>query len=136
MPYVTRDMSGDIVAATELPTHSGQEFLAADDPELAPVTLGDHGAIAARKVKAEAYRRIVALVPEWKQRNLIAQATQLLKIGPANWTPAQQAAWNAGDALWTQVAAIRAASDANEALINGCQSKEEIDALTYTWPED
>lgn len=67
-------------------------------------------------VKAEAYRRIIALCPEWKQRNLTAQAAQLAKKGEANWTQAEADAWAAGEALWTQIAAIRAASDTIEAL--------------------
>lgn len=67
-------------------------------------------------VKAEAERRILAIVPEWKQRNLIAQATQLLHKGRATWTPQEQAAWEAGDAIWRQVAVIRAASDRIEAM--------------------
>lgn len=68
------------------------------------------------QVKDEAHRRILALCPEWKQRNLTAQAAQLAKKGEANWTPEEAAAWAAGEALWTQIAAIRAASDTLEAL--------------------
>ena len=67
-------------------------------------------------VKAEAYRRIIAICPEWKQRNLTAQATQLAKKGEANWTPEEAAAWAAGEAIWNQIAAIRAASDVIEAM--------------------
>ena len=67
-------------------------------------------------IKGEAYRRIVALCPEWKQRNLTAQAAILAKKGEANWTPEEAAAWAAGEAIWTQIAAIRAASDELEAM--------------------
>ena len=67
-------------------------------------------------VKAEAYRRIIAICPEWKQRNLTAQAAQLAKKGESNWTPEEAAAWAAGEALWGQIAAIRAASDTIEAM--------------------
>jgi hypothetical protein len=67
-------------------------------------------------VKAEAGRRIIAICPEWKQRNLTAQAAQLAKKGEANWTPEEQEAWDAGEALWNQIAAIRAASDVIEAM--------------------
>jgi hypothetical protein len=68
------------------------------------------------RVKDEAYRRIIAICPEWKQRNLTAQAAQLAKKGEANWTPEEQAAWAAGEAIWNQIAAIRAASDVIEAM--------------------
>ncbi len=70
----------------------------------------------AERVKAEAYRRIIAICPEWKQRNLTAQAAQLAKKGEANWTPEEAAAWAAGEAIWNQIAAIRAASDVLEAM--------------------
>lgn len=70
----------------------------------------------AEAVKEEAYRRIIAICPEWKQRNLTAQAAQLAKKGEANWTPEEAAAWAAGEALWSQIAAIRAASDVIEAM--------------------
>lgn len=67
-------------------------------------------------VKAEASRRIIAICPEWMQRNLTAQAAQLAKKGEANWTPEEHAAWDAGEALWNQIAAIRAKSDLLEAM--------------------
>lgn len=67
-------------------------------------------------VKAEAYRRIIAICPEWKQRNLTAQAAQLAKKGETNWTPEEAAAWAAGEAIWNQIAAIRAASGVIEAM--------------------
>jgi hypothetical protein len=82
----------------------------------------------AERVKAEAYRRIVAICPEWKQRNLTAQAAQLAKKGEANWTPEEAAAWAAGEALWVQIAAIRAASDVIEAM-------DPIPANFYDLPE-
>lgn len=67
-------------------------------------------------IKDEAYRRIIAICPEWKQRNLTAQAAILAKKGEANWTQEEAAAWAAGEAIWTQIAAIRAASDELEAM--------------------
>ena len=67
-------------------------------------------------VKTEANRRILAIVPLWKQNNLNAQANLLNRKGEANWTAEDHAAWDAGEALWVQVAAIRAASNAIELL--------------------
>lgn len=72
--------------------------------------------IAAQQVKDEAYRRIVAICPEWKQRNLTAQASILAEKGRANWTAEELEAWNAGEAIWQSIAAIRAASDQLEAM--------------------
>ena len=62
-------------------------------------------------VKAEAMRRILAIVPRWKQRNLNAQAAALAEKGRETWTPEELAAWNASAALWARVKAIREASD-------------------------
>lgn len=70
----------------------------------------------AADVKAEAARRILAIIPEWKQRNLTARAAELAKKGEADWTQAEADEWAAGQALWDQVKAIRAKSDAIEAL--------------------
>jgi hypothetical protein len=72
------------------------------------------GRIAA--IKAEAERRILAICPEWKQRNLTAQAAILAEKGRSQWTAGELDAWTTGEALWAQVAAIRAASDALEAM--------------------
>lgn len=67
-------------------------------------------------VKAEANRRILELLPEWKQRNLTAQAAILLEKGRANWTSDEAQAWTDGEELWGQVNTIRAASNRIEAL--------------------
>lgn len=67
-------------------------------------------------VKAEAYRRIVAICPEWKQRNLTAQAAILADKGRDAWTVDEADAWAAGEAIWADIKAIRAASDAIEVM--------------------
>lgn len=72
-------------------------------------------ATVTKQIKAEAHRRILALVPEWRQRNLLAQAVLLSEKGRGTWTTEEQGAWDAGQSLWTQIAMIRAASDALEA---------------------
>lgn len=77
-------------------------------------------------VKAEAGRRIVAILPEYRQRNLLAQATILLKKGEANWTPGELAAWNAGAAQWAAIKPIRDRSDAMEAEIDGLATAQAI----------
>lgn len=72
--------------------------------------------VTAQAVKDEAYRRIVAIVPEWRQRNLTARAAILSEKGRANWTAQELAEWEAGEALWARVKALRDASDVIEAL--------------------
>lgn len=73
-------------------------------------------AVNPEQVKAEAYRRIVAVCPEWKQRNLTAQASILAEKGRENWTPEDLAAWEAGEAIWKSISAIRAASNEIEGM--------------------
>lgn len=72
--------------------------------------------VTAAMVKAEARRRIIAIADEDRQRNLTARGVELLRIGPASWTPDEQAEANAIDAVWQQIKAIRAASDVIEAM--------------------
>jgi len=69
------------------------------------------------KVKKEAQVRVLAVLPEWKQRNLTARAAELAAKGQANWTPEEQAEWEAGQAMWDKIKAIRAASDILEATV-------------------
>jgi hypothetical protein len=73
-----------------------------------PVTVDD--------VKREAERRILAIIPAWRQRNLTEHRLSLWIKGRDNWTPEELAAWEAGAALWSQVEVIRAASDVIEAM--------------------
>lgn len=76
------------------------------------------GAIPAT-IKAEARRRIVTRLPEWKQANMIARMTELLKVGADSWTPENQAEVAALEYLWDWVKAVRAKSDELEATAAG-----------------
>lgn len=66
-------------------------------------------------VKAEAYRRIVGVCPEWRQRNLTARAAELALRG-GELSEDEQAEVAAGQAVWDQIKAIRDASNALEAM--------------------
>ncbi len=70
----------------------------------------------ADRVKAEAAKRILVVCPEWKQRNLTARAVELAIKGASNWTAEEQAELAAGQAIWDQIKAIRAASNALEVM--------------------
>ena len=75
--------------------------------------------ISPAQVKAEAYRRIIRIMPEWKQRNTTAAGLALLLehgADPANWPSGKADEVAAGVAVFTQIEAIRAASDAIEAM--------------------
>lgn len=115
------------------PEQTGRDLhaqIVADDAAAAYVA-PEPDPIPAQLVKNEAYRRIVSIVPEWKQRNLTAQAAILADKGRANWTTEELAAWDAGEALWARVAAIRAASNTIEAMD---PIPQDFDDDSY-WPE-
>jgi len=99
-----------------------QEFIVAPDPDyVTPDPLASTRAMLVQAVKGEAGRRIVAVAPEWKQRNLTVQAAILAKqvADGTLLTPEQQANWDAGQLIWQQVDAIRSRSDVIEAQIAG-----------------
>ncbi|MEQ8784174.1 MAG: hypothetical protein RIE06_31290 [Roseibium album] len=73
-------------------------------------------AITVDQVRTEAARRILAVCPEWKQRNLTARAAELAMKGSANWATDEQAEVAAGQAIWDQIKAIRTASNALEPM--------------------
>lgn len=98
------------------PDHTwvGGAWQAPPDPEPVPVE-----AITPAQVKAEANRRIVAIMPEYKQRNAIAFGLEMvLEHGPdpANW-PADMQNMNAAvQAQWAAIKLIRQRSDAIEVM--------------------
>lgn len=70
------------------------------------------------RVKAEANRRIVAICPEWKQRNYIATDLTFTKIIQAGGTltAEQEAARSTMESVWATIQGIRAKSDEIEAM--------------------
>ena len=83
-------------------------------------------------VKDEARRRILAIAPEWKQANLTARAAELtdIKHGRALTGP-EQAEETAIRAVWSQIKAIRTASDAAETAINAAGSNAAVEAVPF-----
>ena len=112
------------------------DFLGAEEQPPAPTpTPEEQAAQFARlkqarilDVKHEARRRILALCPEWKQANLTARAAELAIKGPGNWTEAETAEHAAGQAIWDQIKALRAASNAAEAAILAAEDEAACDA--------
>jgi len=70
-----------------------------------------------RRVKLEAKRRIIAVYPRWKQRNLTARGVELVKIRVlvGSWTVDEQTEVDAIQAVWDWVKSVRTSSDALEA---------------------
>lgn len=80
-------------------------------------------------VKREAERRILAIMPEYKQRNNLALGVELVTShgpDPAQWPEQAQALFAAVTAQWGQIKTIRQASDAKEAAVNALTSPVEI----------
>lgn len=69
-----------------------------------------------QKVKIEAQRRILALVPDWKQRNIAARMAELSVIGQPNWTVSQASEYQTYVNVWASIDNIRQLSDTLEAM--------------------
>jgi hypothetical protein len=128
-----RNENGVFVAEDEI---GAQALIDTFDPVAAVVPLK----VAA--VKAEAQRRIFAIMPAWKQSNLMAQAlNDIIDHGQdATARPADQKATKvAADAAWGKIKAIREASNVIEAKLLAMtkwQELEEHDATTDAiWPK-
>lgn len=67
-------------------------------------------------VKAEAGRRILAIAPEWKQRNLIARTVEIMEVGKTARDAKHKAELAAARKVWTDINAIREASNRIEAM--------------------
>lgn len=86
-------------------------------------------------VRAEAGRRILAIAPEYRQRNLTARAAEIALFEPQPWSEEIQAELSAGAAVWAAIKAVRAASDVAEAAILAATTAEEAASVTADWPE-
>jgi len=78
-----------------------------------------HADIKIAETKAEANRRILAILPEWKQRNYTARAVEKVAAGEVG-----DDEWNAMHTAWQQIKAVRVASDAIEAEINALTDEQ------------
>lgn len=71
-----------------------------------------------KAIKDEAAKRILAIAPEWKQRNLIARSVEITRAKIDGTATAEEIKeGNAIQAIWDSVKAIRDKSDALEAEI-------------------
>jgi len=87
------------------------------------------------QVNNEAGGRILAVLPDWKQRNLTARAVELTALGSANWNAGELAEWQAGQALWDWVKATRAATEAFAAAIEAETDPAAAAAIQPAWPD-
>jgi hypothetical protein len=86
--------------------------------------------------KTEAGRRILARLPDWKQRNLTARSAELLRIRQdvGSWTVEEQAEADAVQAEWEWVKRVRAFSDQLEADVQAGLITTTADIDAAAWP--
>ena len=83
-------------------------------------------------IKSEAQSKIYAIVPAWKQTNLLARSIELRDIKEEREWTAEEITQDAGiKALWAAVKAIRLASDVAEAAVNAAKTVEEINTINF-----
>lgn len=86
-----------------------------------PVPLDAARTEAIAAVKAVAEHRILAILPEHKQRNLIARAVEIAAthagLSPELYPEPERSEWSTGQGLWERIKALRAASDRLELSI-------------------
>lgn len=107
-------ISSDDVAVQEIiDTFDGHAW------ELAQVTAA---------IKETARARITAVMPEWKQANATARAVELVSMGQTSGPE-----WEAMQAAWAWVKAVRAYSDALEVQAAALEHPMSLD-ISANWP--
>lgn len=107
---LTPEQWQDLVDHPDQRRWNGAEIVHFDQPP-PPVTVD--------QVKIEANRRILAIMPAYKQNNALAFAAEtMMQYGadPADWPPERQAMQAEATAAWTAIKAIRTRSDEIEAM--------------------
>lgn len=122
--------------------------LMCSDPDLAAQIAASFDAVAYElphaiaRVNQEAYDRIVAIMPPYKQNNNMAlglQNTMAFGADPAKWPADQQAILQTVNAQWAQIKAIRDASNIINANLATKTDWTELYAYDpkadQTWPK-
>lgn len=85
-----------------------------------PEEVAEMRAAKVAAIKAEATRRILALMPDHDQRNSLALGMEMVTTygpDPAGWPAEMRARYEADLAIWSEIKAIRARSDQLEAAL-------------------
>ena len=84
-------------------------------------------------IKAEASARILAVIPDWKQRNMLARSVELLEIRESGeiLTASELSELDGIRNAWSWARSVRAYSDQLEALV---AQGEAVDPATAEWP--
>lgn len=101
------------------PLEAGETCVPADSLD-AVKSAGQRVAEQIADIKKQAMIAILAIAPEWKQRNMMARSLELeRKDRKQGLTAEEQAEIDAMESVWAQVKAIRTQSDADEAALLG-----------------
>ncbi len=113
----------------------------------AEISAATQAALAQRvaAIKVEAATRILAIAPEWAQRNLTARAADLALLYPGtkgiDLPEPERSEYLAGQAVWERIRAIRDASNSIEAALAAAATKGASEAdvravdVVSMWPE-
>lgn len=105
-----------------------QEWLAAGNTPDPAETLAGVIVVKVIDVKHEANRRILAIMPDWKQRNSIARAAELSrKESKGTATPEEITELDQLETTWAGIKAIRSASDSIEAEVAALTTIEAVE---------
>jgi len=99
------------------------------DAKKIPTELTEIKSILTTQIKAQAMKDILAIAPEWKQRNMLARGLELQHKGAVNWSAAERVEIDAIQAIWAEIKAVRDNSDVGEKQINEAASISELPAL-------
>lgn len=104
-----------------------------------PITDAERSVMVAERialVKAEAERRILQIAPLWRQANLTARAAELMLLyglrGDDLPEP-ERTEYREGQAVWTRIKSIRAASGVIEQAVAAATDPTTVD-LSVGWP--
>jgi hypothetical protein len=104
-----------------------------------PVDLEQAKAHVVANIKDIAGRIILGHVPDYKQRNLLAQGVMALTAYGADvtlWPESERATFAASQATWAFVQAVRVESNEREAEVSALPSVEAVEAYDWRsgWP--
>ncbi|MCA8908060.1 MAG: hypothetical protein KDA49_03450 [Rhodospirillaceae bacterium] len=112
-------------------------------PDSTPAPLAQAKAEHLAAIRAEAGRRITAVAPDYRQRNVLARSVELLEAailrgGFDGLTEDEQTEATAARAMWARINPIRQHSDVLEALAAAAPDAATLAAIDVSvgWPEE
>lgn len=113
-----------------------QKWLVSGGSPLPVETLEEAKTRRISEITAEAGSRILARLPDYRQRNMLARLHELhdKRLDGAALTTAEQAEVTNFRAAWNRVKQVRQVSNAAEAQVSAATTIEAVNAVTPNWP--